>query len=98
MERTGITESVLCSAPLEGPAVSTAAARACRANYLQRELDLLPNALVVALGAKARDRMKGTRGEVVEAVAAARPGSNRRDARPSWQAAAARVRAAPWSP
>lgn len=60
-----------------------------------RELDLLPSEVVVALGAKARGRMKGLKREVVEAVAAAPPGCNRRDARSSGQAAAARVRGAP---
>ncbi len=92
LEQAWITESVLCSARVESGSVSAAAARTCRSTYLQRELDLLPNAVVVALGAKARDRMRGIKGEVVDAVAAAPPGCNRRDARASWKAAAARVR------
>ncbi len=91
LERTWNTESVLCSARVESGAVSSAAARTCRANYLQRELALLPNAVVIALGAKARDRMKGLVREVVPAAAAAPPGCHHRQARPSWRAAAARV-------
>jgi uracil-DNA glycosylase len=91
LKQTWITESVLCSARVESGAVSSAAARACRMSYLERELDVLPNAVVVALGAKARDRLKGLKQEVFHAVAAAPPGCNGRDARPSWRAAAARV-------
>lgn len=94
LQQTWITESVLCSARVESRAVSSATAKACRATYLERELDVLPSAVVVALGAKARDRMKGITREVVEAFAASPPGCNMPGARPSWRAAAARVRAA----
>ncbi len=69
-EATGTSVPVL-ERVIEGGAVPTAAGRACRTSYLQRELDLVPNAVVVALRAKARDRMKGIKREVVAAVAAA---------------------------
>ncbi len=73
MRHAWVTESVLCSARIEGGNVPTVTARACRARYLERQLELLPNAVVVALGAKARDRLAGYKREVLAATAAAPP-------------------------
>jgi len=84
------TDSVLCSADRECGGVPASAARECRRRYLDPQLALFPNALVAALGAKARDRLRGVPG-VIPAVAAAPPGCNRPDAKASWQAIADRV-------
>jgi hypothetical protein len=85
-----ITDSVLCSARIESGRVSSKVAKECRSRYLEPQLKMFPNAVVASLGAKARDRLQGIPG-VLAAVAAAPPGCNRREARPSWQAIAAQV-------
>lgn len=84
------TDSVLCSARVECGGVPASAWRECRRRCLEPQLALFPNAVVAALGAKARDRLEGVPG-VVAAVAAAPPGCNRPEARASWQAIADQV-------
>jgi hypothetical protein len=91
MAVTWITESVLCSAAVEGGHVPEQAVRECRLRYLEPQLRLFPNAVVVALGGKARSRLRGVPG-VIPAVAAAPPGCNGKGAEESWRAAAAIVR------
>src|SRR6266851_6777743 len=59
MHRTWITESVLCSARIEGGFVSSRVWKECRSRYLERELALFPEAIVVALGSKAQKRLAG---------------------------------------
>jgi uracil-DNA glycosylase len=83
LRKVWITDSVLCSAAVEGGPVPAAAARECRARYLEAELALFPGALVVALGGKAQKRLAGLSG-VVKAFAVAPPGCNFRGARESW--------------
>ena len=90
MTRTWITESVLCSAVTEGGAVRSAVAATCRGRYLDKQLALLPHAVVAALGSKAAKRMAGR--EFIAAAAAAPPGCNFRGARESWHAIASEVR------
>lgn len=92
MRRTWITESVLCSARVESGSIPATIQRACRSHYLEGQLALLPNAIVAAVGAKARDRLAGLHREVVNTDAAAPPGCNRASARQSWEELAARVR------
>jgi hypothetical protein len=55
MRVTWITDSVLCSARVECGGVPASASRECRRRFLEPQLALFPNALVAALGAKARD-------------------------------------------
>jgi len=90
LELTWVTDSVLCSARVECGGVPTSVSRECRARFLQPQLALFPNAVVAALGSKARTRLRGVPG-VISAVAAAPPGCNRGDAKASWQAIADRV-------
>jgi len=90
MRRTYITESVLCSAKEEGAAVPTKVGRVCRARFLDRQLELFPQAVVAALGSKAANRLKGR--EFVRGFAAAPPGCNFRGAQESWAAIAEEVR------
>ena len=87
---TWITDSVLCSARVECGGVPASAWRECRRRFLEPQLALFPNAVVAAVGAKARDRLVGVPG-VISAVSAAPPGCNLRSARASWQAIADRV-------
>ena len=89
MRRTWMTESVLCSAPKEGGGVRSAVGKACRSRYLERQLSMFPNAVVAALGSKARSRLKGL--SFIAAKAAAPPGCNFRGARESWHAIATAV-------
>jgi hypothetical protein len=91
MRRTWITNSVLCSAPREGGRVPVAITRECRYRYLDKQLALFPSAIVVALGAKATDRMRDIPGVVV-AASASPPGCNFPEARPSWAEIARLVR------
>jgi len=91
MEITWITDSVLCSATVECGCVPASAARECRARFLEPQLAVFPNAIVAALGAKARDRLWGLPG-VISAIAAAPPGCNLAGAEASWKAIADRVR------
>jgi len=71
LERTWITESVLCSARIESGSVSRSVERECATRYLVPQLDLLPNARVVALGSKARDRLSHLGWRLVAASEAA---------------------------
>lgn len=83
LTRVWITESVKCSAVLECGYVAVTVERACRSRFLDRELELFPGALVVALGGKAARRLKG-RPRVLEVAAAAPPFGVRKVARETW--------------
>lgn len=91
MNRTWVTETVLCSAAKEGGSVSRACERECRSRYLEAQLRLFPDALVVALGRKAQARLRGWPG-VLDAYSIAPPGANFKHARPSWDAVIAEYR------
>ena len=85
MRKVWMTESVLCSAPVECGRVSSTVCRECGSRYLLKQLALFPSALVVALGSKARDRLRmiGVR-DFLEVKSVAPPGCNHRGARESW--------------
>jgi len=86
MRKVWLTESVLCSAKKGGGSVSKVASRACGQRYLLAQLQLFPDALVVALGSKARDRLHSIGvTKSLAASAAAPPGCNFRQAKPSWE-------------
>lgn len=81
-----LTESVLCSARIEGGHVSSSSSRACGRRYLLSQLALFPGALVVALGSKARDRLRALGvTDFISAYAVAPPGCNMPDALESWK-------------
>jgi hypothetical protein len=62
----------------------------CASRYLIPQLDLLPKAFVIALGGKARLRLRRAGREPNQAAhAAGLPGCNQRAAIPSWQRAGA---------
>lgn len=57
-KRTWITESVLCSAAKTCGPIRPIVEQACVEGFLRKQLALLPNAYVVALGRKAEKRME----------------------------------------
>jgi hypothetical protein len=57
LARVWITNSVLCSAPREGGPVPKPIETTCGETYLRRQLELLPNAMVVSLGRKSERRL-----------------------------------------
>ncbi len=87
MRKAWLTESVLCSAAKEGGSVPAATWRECGHRYLVKQLSSVPDALVVALGGKARDRLRSIGvSNFLEAGSVAPPGCNRREVRASWRA------------
>ena len=97
--RTWITESMLCSAPVETGIVPFKVTRECGERYLAKQLVLLNRCPIVALGGKAQQRVKYLKSvdpalseRVIGAYAAAPPGCNHKPARPSWEDAARKVR------
>lgn len=94
LRKVWMTESVLCSAPREGGHVRREVSSECGNRHLLKQLELLPHALIVALGNKARDRLVGLGFFNFLAVkSVAPPGCNFRGARESWEQIASRIRA-----
>jgi uracil-DNA glycosylase len=93
MQKTWMTESLLCSAPKESGAVAASAWRACSTCYLKPQINLLPKAVVVALGSKAQTRLKSLDIPFLKAGAAAPPGCNFKGVKESWQEAATELEA-----
>lgn len=91
LRRTWITESVLCSGSVECGLVPPAVHQTCVDLYLARELAVLPNAVFVALGGKAHDRMRRLGRPFIHAGSVAPPGCNQRHVRESWKAIVAAV-------
>lgn len=81
-----LTEGRLCSIDNE---IGSLRDYRCAERYLRAELELLPNATVVAFGGKARDYVRRLKiePEHLEAYALAPPGANHKPARPSWEKA-----------
>ena len=88
LRKTWMTESLLCSEPKEGGSVKASSWRACTNCYLKPQLDLLSQAFVVALGSKAKSRLKSIGIPFFPAGAAAPPGCNFLGVRNSWNEAA----------
>lgn len=84
MHHVWLTESVLCSAKQEGGHVGTSIGRDCVQRYLVPQLELFPDALVVALGLKAQHRLNGIV-DYYPAYAVAPPGCNKSQAKDSWK-------------
>ena len=85
LKRVWVTESVLCSAAWSTGPVPRAIELECGERYLRGQLALFPNALVVALGSKAQDRLRriGIR-DFEPAHAFGLPGCYQKEAGPSW--------------
>ena len=86
LRKVWLTESVLCSALTEGGRVGRSASSACGRRYLTAQLALFPQAFIVALGGKARDRMHslGVYG-FLPVWSVAPPGCNNPKASESWK-------------
>ena len=84
------TNSVLCSARIECGSVPRLVEKTCISEYLVRQLALIPNAVVAALGSKAQHRLKRAG---ISAFPALHPSCRESSAakRASWEALAARV-------
>lgn len=99
LELTWITDSVLCSAPVEGRRVSRSVELECVQRHLMRQLAVFPNlSRVVAVGSKSRDRLIRAGVDIelarrgvgfAHSKAAAPPGCNFAGATESWQTAVA---------
>jgi hypothetical protein len=96
MKRTWITESTLCSAVRETRTVPAAISRYCVESYLEKQLSFLCHATIATLGEKAKNRtvhLEPVLGKkFINAYAAAPPGCNHPNARPSWDRIAKEVR------
>tara|TARA_R110002051_G_scaffold30487_1_gene70515 strand:- start:20753 stop:21388 length:636 start_codon:yes stop_codon:yes gene_type:complete len=84
LKHVWMTEGRLCSVAKE---IGGFKDRTCSSHYLGKQIELLPNATVVAFGGKAQDYMKSIRSDWIRAYALSPPGANHRPARPSWEAA-----------
>ena len=89
-----ITESVLCSANTECGLVPSTVHRNCVDIYLGRELAVLPNVVIAAVGGKAHERMRRLPLPFIRVGSVAPPGCNQRQVRESWKTIAAAVHAA----
>jgi hypothetical protein len=91
LRRTWRTNSVLCSARVECGGVPRSVERTCMSAYLSRQLALVPNALVAALGRKAQDRL---RRQGIRFFPAAHPASRKSNEvkHASWKALAQELR------
>lgn len=86
LRKVWLTDSVLCSGRKEGGHVSRVASQACGRHYLLPQLALFPNALIVAMGSKATNRLHALGVPAFLSVsAAAPPGCNRAEAKESWK-------------
>lgn len=102
LKRTWIAEGVLCSALRVGRAIPACVEQVCVDLYLRRQLAILPDAFVVALGRKAERRLKraglangpgeGKR-TFFPVRAAGMPIGKREEAQKGWDAAGAAFRA-----
>lgn len=92
LTKVWMTESVLCSASVESGRVPRAVEHTCGQRYLLKQLELFPDAVVAALGAKAQSRMRALGfNRFIAASAVAPPEGNKPYARQSWNAIAEAV-------
>ncbi|MCK9554399.1 hypothetical protein M0R36_01065 [bacterium] len=88
LRKTLITESVLCSAETECANISASIERFCCENYLLKELDLFPKAVIATLGTKATNRLIRYRpsSSFMSAYSVSPPGCNKKKiALESWK-------------
>jgi hypothetical protein len=84
LRKVWMTESVLCSAEVTTGPVPRPVEQACGHHYLEQQLKLFPNALVVALGDKASNRLLRLGIACERAQSIAPPGGNKPAAYASW--------------
>lgn len=88
LQRSWLTEGRLCSFGME---IGGRRDKRCARHYLDRQLDVLPNAQVVAAGGKAQEYLRTLGRPFIPCHAFAPPGANHKPARPSWEAALERL-------
>ena len=89
LENVWLTEGRLCSVDQE---IGGRKDRLCAQTYLLRQIELMPQAIVIGFGGKAQAYLSGLKVPHIAAYSLAPPGSNHRPARPSWEMAAVAVR------
>jgi len=90
LKKIWLTEGRLCSISNE---IGSTTDRTCASAFLAPQLDLFPNATVVAFGRKAQRYLRGLNVDCIDAYALAPPGANHRPARPSWEGAIDQIKA-----
>ncbi len=95
LKKVWITGTYLCSAPQESGNVRTTAERECAERFLAKQLDLLDDRPIIALGSKAQRRVRRyvpvLRSRLIEAVHP-RSRKSTRENRRSWEEAAKQAR------
>lgn len=81
LQHVWLTEGRLCSINNE---IGSTRDHRCAQHYLRAQLQMLPNATVVAFGGKAQDYVGSLGVEHLKTYALSPPGCNRRTAKPSW--------------
>jgi hypothetical protein len=89
LRHTWLTEGRLCSFAKETGGRKD---RRCADHYLERQLDALPNAQIVAAGGKAQDYLTKLKRDFISCYAFAPPGANTKKARWSWETALSNLR------
>ena len=89
LRRVWLTEGRLCSIAKE---IGSTTDRTCSSSYLVHQISALPNAVVVAFGRKAQHYLKGLKVDFIKAYALSPPGANHKPAKPSWEAAIAKIK------
>ncbi len=92
LRKTWIVDTYLCSARKDGDRVPRQAERECAERFLAKQLELLKDRPVIALGGKAQRRAKPYSSNLIKAYSVAPPGCNFKKARPSWEVAARQAR------
>ena len=91
LHHTWLTEGRLCSIGKESGSTKD---RTFASHYLARQIEMLPNAVVVAFGVtKAQPYLSGIGIDFIPAYALSPPGANHKRALPSWQAAIEKIKA-----
>jgi len=81
-----MTNSVLCSAKTETGRIPVSITRFCGKRYLLAQLNLFPNALIVAMGKKAKGRLEDLGiSDCLVVSSPARPEGSKKRAKDSWK-------------
>jgi len=88
LEKVWLTESRLCSISDE---IGHFRDQHCAAIYLAKQIELMPDASVIAFGGKSQKNITSVVPTMISAFALSPPGANQKRARPSWEAAISEV-------
>ena len=82
LRKVWLTESCLCSIAEE---IDKAPRCTCASHILKRQIELMPQASIIAFGGKSRDGLDSINAEYISAWAFAELGANRPEAKLSWK-------------